>query len=553
MAASAGQPVRKHIFHEITRSLCPECGQVIDAQVLIRDDAVYLRKRCPQHGWSEALVSSDASWHLSSLKYNKPGAIPYGFATTVDAGCPYDCGLCPEHQQHTCVGIIEITTRCDLACPVCFASAGAGHDLSLSQVEAILDRLVATEGRPEIVQISGGEPCIHPELLDILAAAKSRGIRHVILNSNGLRMAQDPDFVRRLAVYRPTVYLQVDGLTAPTYHCLRGRDLRAIKQRALDHLAEAGIYVVLASTVVHGVNDREIGDILRFGLAHPAVLGVSYQPVTFAGRCLSPQDPLRRATLPDVLHSLEAQTEGLFRVSDFRPVPCPHPTCCATTYALVDGESVTPISRLLNLDDYLDFLTNRALPDLQEELQPAVEALWSLAAAMGSDKTTHDFTCVACSLNAPLGPDSQVAPEHFFMVHVHGFMDRHNFDVKRLMKCCIHELLPDGRAVPLCAYNNLGYREEVMEQMGVEGAGAPPAGVSYSHEIKACSAAFYESPMARTVIGDVLHPGGLPLTHQLGKIIGLGRGDLVLDVACGRGETATYLAGRFGCHVTGLD
>ncbi len=457
------KPVRNRVFHEITRSLCPECRQVIDAQVLIRDGAVILRKRCPEHGWHEALVSSDADWYLDSLKYNKPGAIPYDFATTVEQGCPFDCGLCPEHQQHTCVGLVEITTRCDLGCPTCFADSHpaqrhADHDLSVAQVEAILDRFLETEGQPEVVQISGGEPTLHPHLMDILAAAKARDIRHVMLNTNGLRLAQEPDFVRQLARYQPTIYLQFDGLTASTYQTLRGHDLRAIKQQALDHLAQAGLYAVLVATIAQGVNEGEIGDILRYGLEHPAVLGVSYQPVTFAGRCLDHHDPLHRITLPDVLHALEAQTEGLFQVSDFRPVPCPHPTCSACTYAFVDGEKAIPIPRLLDVDDYLDFVTNRAVPDLSAELQPALEALWSMAAVVGSDETTGDLTCVACGIEVPLTFDPQRLREHFFMIQVHGFMDEHTFDLKRLMKCCIHELLPDGRAVPFCAYNNLGYR-----------------------------------------------------------------------------------------------
>ncbi|MDY7041228.1 MAG: radical SAM protein, partial [Chloroflexota bacterium] len=358
------QPVRNHIFQEITRSLCPQCRQVVDSQVLIRDGAIYLRKRCPEHGWHEALVSSDANGYLNSFKYNKPGAIPHEFATTVEQGCPSDCGLCTEHQQHTCVGIVEITSRCNLSCPTCFADAGTGYDLSVAQVEGILDRLLETEAHPEVVQISGGEPTIHPQITNILAAAQARSIRHVMLNTNGLRLAEEPDFVHQLAGYQPTIYLQFDGLTASTYQALRGRDLREIKQRALDHLAEAGLYAILVATIVQDVNEDEIGDILRFGLEHPAVLGISYQPVTFAGRCTNHRDPLNRITVPDVLRALETQTEGLFQADDFRPVPCPHPTCSACTYAFVDGERVIPITRLLDVDDYLDFVTNRTVPEV---------------------------------------------------------------------------------------------------------------------------------------------------------------------------------------------
>ena len=323
MATPAKQLVRNHIFHDITRSLCPECRQVVDAQVLIRDGALYLRKRCPEHGWHEALVSSDAAWNLRGLKYNKPGAIPYDFATTTERGCPLDCGLCPEHQQHTCSGIIEITSRCNLGCPTCFADAGSGasttdapsalpstslgtgrtgYDLSLAQVEAILDRFLETEGQPEILQISGGEPTIHLQVLDILAAAKARNIRHVMLNTNGLRLAQDPDFVRQLARYQPTIYLQFDGLTAATHQALRGRDLRAVKQQALDRLAEAGMDAVLVATIVSGVNEHEVGDILRYGLEHPAVLGVSYQPVAFLGGGPQRPDPRKSLTRPPRRH-----------------------------------------------------------------------------------------------------------------------------------------------------------------------------------------------------------------------------------------------------------
>jgi uncharacterized radical SAM superfamily Fe-S cluster-containing enzyme len=462
MDVTARQGVRNHVFHELTRSLCPECRRVVDAQVLIQDNGVFLRKYCPEHGWHEALVSTDAEWYLNSLKFNKPGSIPYDFTTEVEKGCPHDCGLCPEHQQHTCIGVIEITGRCNLNCPICFADAGQGSDLSLLQVEAILDRLMVTENEPEIVQISGGEPTVHPQILDILAAAKSRNIRHIMLNTNGLRLAQDPEFVHQLAFYEPTVYLQFDGLTAHAYETLRGRDLLAIKEKALNNLAEAGIDVILVATVVQGVNDGEIGDILRYGLRHPTVLGVSYQPVTFCGRHQYSPDPLHRITLPDVLHSLEDQTGGILRVSDFLPAPCPHPTCSACTYAFKDGDQLIPVTRLVNAEDYLDFITNRTILHFSEEMKEALESLWSMAAIMGGEKTGNALGCTICSLNLP-PLDYRSLKERFFMVQVHGFMDEYSFDLKRLMKCCVHQLLPDGRAIPLCAYNNLGYRQKMKE------------------------------------------------------------------------------------------
>jgi uncharacterized radical SAM superfamily Fe-S cluster-containing enzyme len=464
VSITSEQRLPEHLFYERTRSLCPQCRRLVEAQVFIRDSAVFLRKNCPEHGWHEALISSDAAWYLDSLRYNKPGAIPGKFATEVARGCPSDCGICPEHQQHTCIGLIEITTRCNLSCPTCFADAGEGYDLSVAQVESILKRLLETEDQPEIVQLSGGEPTIHPEILDIIEAVMKRDIRHVMLNTNGLRLAQDSEFVHRLAQYKPTIYLQFDSLIDERHRLLRGANLNRIKQQALDNLAEAGLYAILVPTIVHGVNDTEIGDILKYGLKHPAVLGINYQPVTFTGRCLSDIDPLQRTTVPDVIHALETQTDGLFRVGDFRPVPCPYPTCSACTYALVHEGQVIPIPRILNVDDYLDYATNRSVPDISLELQSRLEDLWSMAALIGSDRTGAALACVACNSKVPLPAGFDLSPEHFFIIQIHGFMDEHSFDLNRLMKCCVHELLPDGRAVPLCAYNNLGYREQMKQQ-----------------------------------------------------------------------------------------
>lgn len=462
MATQQEKKTRNHTFQGVTRSLCPECRKVVDAQVLIRGGKVYLRKHCPEHGFHEALVSSDADWYLKSAPYNKPGQVPLSFATEVDQGCPHDCGLCPEHQQHTCLGLIEITTRCNLTCPTCFADAGDGYDLTLGQVEAMLDRFIEAEGSPEVVQFSGGEPTIHPQIVEMVAAARARGIRHVMVNTNGIRLAQEPELVRRLAEHSPTVYLQFDGLTGEASTALRGADLRDIKRRALDNIADAGLYANLVATVVKGVNDAEIGDILRFALEHPAVLGICYQPVAFCGRTGGRSEPIKRVTVPDVLHLLESQTDGLFRADDFRPVPCPHPDCSACTYAYVENGEVTPITRLIDVDEYLDYAVNRTVVDLSDELRPVLEALWSMSAVTGGEDGAGALSC-CCGIDLSK-LDLDALNERFFMIQVHGFMDEHSFDLKRLMKCCVHQLLPDGRAVPFCAYNNLGYREQVREE-----------------------------------------------------------------------------------------
>ncbi len=216
--APHGESVTKHdadhVFYELTRSICPECRRVIDAQVVLRDDKVFMRKRCPEHGRFEALVYGDAQAYTSQAKFNKPGTIPLAFTSQVEHGCPHDCGLCPDHQQHACLGIIEINSACNMQCPLCFANAGAGFSLTLDEVEDILDGFVRTEGYPEVVQFSGGEPTIHPEIVPMLRAAKRRNIRHVMINTNGKRIATDDVFLAELAEIRPAIYFQFDGFPA---------------------------------------------------------------------------------------------------------------------------------------------------------------------------------------------------------------------------------------------------------------------------------------------------------------------------------------------------
>ena len=162
------------VFYELTRSICPDCRKVIDGQVILRDNKVYMRKRCPDCGPFEALVYGDAAAYVSLSRYNKPGTIPLARGTEIHDGCPYDCGLCPDHQQHTCLGIIEVNSNCNMDCPLCFSEARPGFSLTLEEVEQMLDDLVRTEGNPEVVQFSGGEPTIHPQIIEFVRAAQAR-------------------------------------------------------------------------------------------------------------------------------------------------------------------------------------------------------------------------------------------------------------------------------------------------------------------------------------------------------------------------------------------
>lgn len=458
-----------YVFYELTRSICPECHRVIDAHILLRENKVYMRKHCPEHGQFEALVYGDAEAYTHSTKFNKPGKIPAEFSTEIVHGCPHDCGLCPDHQQHACVGIIEINSACNMDCPLCFADAGAGFNLTLQEVEHILDNFVRTEVVPEVVQFSGGEPTIHPEIILMLQAAKERDIRHVMINTNGKRIATDDKFLSALADIRPAIYFQFDGFDSETYRIIRREpDILPEKLRALDRLAEIGCPTILIPAIERGVNEHEIGQIVRFALDHPAVFGVNFQPAFHAGRYMA-HNPLERLTNPELIQLVETQTEGLFRKTDFIPVPCCFPTCNSVTYAYVDEEAVLPLPRILNVNDYLDYISNRVMVSLAGDVKAALEGLWSSSAIPGSEKSVENFalSCAACGL--PEGTlDVETIANHIFMIMFQDFMDPWTFNQKNLMKCCKEILLPDGKQIPFCAYNSVGYREQARAQLAAQ-------------------------------------------------------------------------------------
>ncbi|MGH2745111.1 MAG: radical SAM protein [Thermoleophilaceae bacterium] len=465
MEAATRRASHDSVFLELTRSICPVCRRVLEAEVLARDGKVFLRKRCPEHGEFEALVYGDAERYVEIQRYNKPGERPLRLQTEAVEGCPRDCGICPEHKQHTCLGIIEVNTGCNLDCPICFADSGTGHQpdgfsLTLQQVERMLDAFVEAEGEPEAIQLSGGEPSIHPQILDMLAAAKARGIKLVMLNTNGIRLARDPRFAPALAEIGVHVYLQFDGFKETTQLAIRGRRLQEDKLRALERCAAAGVGVSLAAAIERGINDDELGDIVRFGVEHPAVTGVFFQPVTHSGRFLD-FDPLERLTNSDVIDGIARQLRDWFRADDFVPVPCCSPTCRSATYALYDGQDLVPLPRLVDVDDYLDYVTNRAVPDL--EIRTALEGLFSASAAGGTERTGERLECVACGVGLPV--ELQQVAAKGFMVVVQDFQDPYTLDVRKLRKCCVAEIVPDGRLIPFCAYNSVGYRERVRAEL----------------------------------------------------------------------------------------
>ena len=451
--------LRDYIFLGTTRSLCPACRRLVDAKIIVREGRVYFRKLCPEHGLIEDFICSDVAYH-DRHEFSQPARLPLIFGTRSDKGCPYDCGLCPEHEQHTCIALVEITSNCNLKCPMCFAESGpGGQHIDFATYRRMVDRYVQLEGVADVLQLSGGEPTLHPELLRMVRYAYEQPIQAVMINTNGIRLARDPVLVEQLAAMRDRleVYLQFDGLEERTYSTLRGEELLQTKLAALEVLQTCGLRCTLVCTVEHNTNLHEVGAVLRFGLERPIVRGVSFQLATYCGRHLDPRDLERRATMPDVVKALVDQTGDLLAESDFYPLPCAHPNCHMMAYLYRGGERPVPINRLIDIRKHMDLIANSIVYTPARARQLVARYLDS-AGGCGcgpngcgpAEPSLDEFVVKALA--------EKLTGTEVFRITLTAFLDAHNFDTRRVMKCCLAHLLPSGHVVPFCAYNTL-YRD----------------------------------------------------------------------------------------------
>lgn len=461
---TAAHPIRKsapYLFHAQTTSLCETCLKLVPAKILIEGDDVFYQKRCNEHGVQKTLISTDATYWKSCKDYLKPGDRPLAPQTTTERGCPYDCGLCPDHEQHSCLAILEVNEACNLTCPVCFADSSikrTGHR-DLATIERMLDTLVESEGEPDLVQISGGEPTIHPQFFEILDAAKRRPIRHLMINTNGIRIAREPEFAARLATYMPRfeVYLQFDSLQRDALMNLRGADLRSVRQQALEALEKHNISTTLVVTLKKGVNDGEVADIIRHALEWRCVRGVTLQPVQDAGRNDGFDPKRHRVLLSDVRR--EVAKAGVFALEDMIPLPC-NPDAISIGYGLRNGKTVAPVTAMIPRDILVDAAPNTVTFENFPELRRRMFDLLSLSTAAAD--TSEKLAAVLCCLPEAAVPQD-IAYEHTFRVVIVQFMDRFNFDLGGVKRSCVHFVEPDGKIYPFDTFN-IFYREGAAGQ-----------------------------------------------------------------------------------------
>jgi uncharacterized radical SAM superfamily Fe-S cluster-containing enzyme len=452
--------VRPYLYYDTVISICTECYRKVDGKILFQDGKVFLVKRCPEHGTEKVLVADDIEYYRRAREvFIKPPEMPNHFNTPIKWGCPYDCGLCPDHEQHSCLSLIEITDHCNLDCPICYASSGTHRQSfrSLAQVEQMLDAVVRNERNPDVVQISGGEPTVHPEFFEILDAARRRPIRHLMVNTNGIRIATDAAFAERLQEYGRAfeVYLQFDSFERDALMSLRGADLRRIREQALERLNALNISTTLVVTLKKGVNDHEIGRILDFAVTQPAVRGVTFQPIQHAGRAEGFDPAVNRLTLTEVRRRILEQT-SIFRAEDVIPVPC-HPDALAMAYALkVDGK-VAPLSGLVDPKVLIDGGRNTIILEQDPAIQAGIFRLFATNhSPESSARSLHELLCCLPRVIAP----ATITYENIFRVLIVQFIDAHAFDVRSVKKSCIHIVHPDGRLIPFDTYN-LFYRDDL--------------------------------------------------------------------------------------------
>ncbi len=456
--------VRPYVYYDVAVSICSTCLRRVDAKIVFQDGNVLLLKHCNEHGDERVLVADDIEYYRRVREvFLKPGEMPVRFNTPVKWGCPYDCGLCTDHEQHSCLSLIDVCDHCNLECPVCYASSGPSRKAyrSLEQVEAMLDAVVRNEGRPDVVQLSGGEPTIHPRFFEILDASKARPIRHLMVNTNGVRIANDDGFAERLATYAPgfEVYLQFDSLEAAALKRLRGVDLRDVRLRALDRLDALGLSTTLVVTLARGVNDDEIGRIVEFALTRPCVRGVTFQPMQFAGRREGFDPATDRLTLTEVRRRLLEQTD-VFSPADVVPVPC-HPDAIAMAYAFRRGETVVPLTGLVGPELLLEGARNTIVFEQDEGLRERlIDAFSTRHSPESSAASLRELLCCLPLVDAP-----DISYEDVFRVLIIEFMDAHSFDVRSVKRSCIHFVHPeDGRLIPFDTYN-LFYRDGLEQEV----------------------------------------------------------------------------------------
>jgi uncharacterized radical SAM superfamily Fe-S cluster-containing enzyme len=487
-------------------SLCPECGRLIPAEILERNGKVIMEKTCPDHGFVRDLIYSDVQLYKKAERWTyEDGDGILNPQVTQAKICPQDCGLCDMHISHAAVANVDLTNRCNLRCPICFANAnvqGYVYEPSYEQVVEMLSMIRSIKPVfPPAVQFSGGEPTIHPRFLDILKAARSMGFSHLQIATNGIRIAKDAEFARKCkeaGLY--TAYLQFDGTADKVYQKTRGLSgLWELKVKAVENARAAGLRIVLVPTIIKTINDDQVGNILQFAIDHCEVIsGISYQPVAFTGRISTEERERQRYTLSDMAWDIERQTGYLKALEDWYPlsVTSPfskllsaiwkrdamkitsHADCGIGSYIFVNSKtkSVTPITKLIDIEGFTMDL-NRLVKQKISHIRSltALSAQHLLRRHFREEEAKDGMTTEICLelFQGVVDKEAQKRVDLIYnwnMLLVGGmhFQDSYNYNVDRVKRCAIHYAAPNGKLYPFCTYNSGPvFREKIERQFSM--------------------------------------------------------------------------------------
>jgi uncharacterized radical SAM superfamily Fe-S cluster-containing enzyme len=490
---------------KITESLCPECLTIIPATLRNEDGKVVMEKSCPKHGKFKDVVWSDADMYLKVEKWAKDGVGVLNPAVKGAKVCPFECGLCDIHLSHTGLANVDLTNRCNIRCPICFANANQAGYVYEPDFDTVVKMLkVLRDQRPvptPAVQFSGGEPTIYPKFIEIIKAAKELGFAQIQVASNGIEFSKSLDFCQRASdAGLNTVYLQFDGMRPEIYLRARGKDLLDVKRKTIENFRKVKHHssIVFVPTIVKGLNDDQVWPILRYALENMDVVrGVNFQPVAFTGRIAHEELAKGRYTLPDLAKDMERQSGGKIKTSDWFPVPAvsaiselwvalygdpkvtltTHPHCGIATYMFVkDPDNIVPVTRFVEVEPLFEELSALAQKSEGKKIKAIskVKAFSLLKKHMIPDQVP-DGLSTSQFLKGMQGvlsesTKTELAKFSWQMMYVGAmhFMDSYNYDIERVKRCMIHYTTPDGKIIPFCAYNSGPvYRTEVEKKFSV--------------------------------------------------------------------------------------
>ncbi len=456
----------REIVLSTTHSVCPECLKRIPATRVAKGKKVFLQKSCPEHGEYEVCIWEGAPDYISWTNAQVPTAPPV-CATEVSQGCPFDCGLCSDHRQQTCCVLLEVTNQCNLHCPVCFAAA-TPTDRKEPGLDVIAGwyKMLMNSGGPYNIQLSGGEPTVRDDLPDIIALGKKLGLVFFQVNTNGLRLANDEQYVAKLkAAGLNCVFLQFDGVSDSVYNKLRGKNLFALKQQAIEVCAAHDLGVVLVPTLVPGINDSQIGDILRFAISKmPAVRGVHFQPISYFGRYPTEPKDSDRITLPRVLREIENQTDGQMKAAHFRPPGGEHAHCSFHgNFVLLPDGQLKPL-----LPETTSNCCCHSKPGIDgaKRARQFVARQWSAPPGTGSYRKEQITTQAGVGNISSLDTFLERVGTYTLAISGMAFQDVWTLDLERLQQCFIHVVSPDNTLVPFCAYNLTNRQGKALYRRG---------------------------------------------------------------------------------------